>query len=289
MRAAPVMPAAPALPTLLMPKSLPMVRAVRASRELPARLGSAGAEAEAEAAAAAERAVLQTEAEVSGEADEPAMPPGRSAALTVAPPARSVWPYRRRAIIAVVAAALASFVGVAIIRGSGPAKRAGRPAVAAVMGAPVKAEVQVQAEPKAPAPSLSAAGAPPCASPPPSPSVTVRVVSHPSAATVLVDGVRVGRTPIDLVLARSAEGAKIKLRRGGYRSEVLAVVLDRDTELHVTMQPKPSSGTPPPPSKLDGNAPSPSPPPSKLDGNAPASPKPELDAALSPPPDSGAL
>ena len=66
----------------------------------------------------------------------------------------------------------------------------------------------------------------------------MRVTSRPAGATVLVDGVRIGHAPIDLVLARSAKGATIKLRRSGYRSETIPVALDGDAKLHVTMQPK---------------------------------------------------
>jgi hypothetical protein len=164
-----------------------------------------------------------------------------SAALTVIP-VKEPWLSRRRAAIAVAATALASFFGAALLRGSMGAHPA---AGSAQVQAPREVTPPPAAPPPPPPPHAPAVAPQPCAQLPPPPpppvptTIRMRVTSRPPDATVLIDGLRVGRTPLDLVLGRAERDATVKLRRSGHRSRSITVSLDRDLDLDLALQPRP--------------------------------------------------
>ena len=64
---------------------------------------------------------------------------------------------------------------------------------------------------------------------------SLRVTSEPTDATVLLDGVRLGRTPLALQVDRRGRAtATLKLRRQG-RAVRFAVPLDADVVQHVVI------------------------------------------------------
>jgi eukaryotic-like serine/threonine-protein kinase len=77
---------------------------------------------------------------------------------------------------------------------------------------------------------------PPPPAPPPAPTkVHVRIVTHPSDVTVLLDGKKLGHTPLDETVAADPGKHVIKLRRRGYVSQVLDVALDADVTQELTL------------------------------------------------------
>jgi eukaryotic-like serine/threonine-protein kinase len=59
-------------------------------------------------------------------------------------------------------------------------------------------------------------------------SITLRVTTDPSNATVVLDGERLGRSPIEMRFERSDEKVVLKVRKRGYRTKKQKVVLDGD-------------------------------------------------------------
>ena len=69
------------------------------------------------------------------------------------------------------------------------------------------------------------------AGPPPRPpptTIVLRVDTTPSDATVLVDGVRLGRSPLTVTLRRRERIGKLKLRKRGYVTRWVEIPLDAD-------------------------------------------------------------
>ena len=94
-----------------------------------------------------------------------------------------------------------------------------------------------------PAPSAPPALAPPVAPPrrpagPPSPTIRLRVVPEPADATVLVDGRRLGRGAVTLELPRDDRTVPVKVRRRGFRPQVVEVPLADDVQLEITLPPR---------------------------------------------------
>ena len=95
----------------------------------------------------------------------------------------------------------------------------------------------------APAPVVVASAAPAAAvavaPPPPAlpPTVTVRVVTTPVGAEVLVDGERVarGQTPLALTVPRGESNVKLTVRLRGYDAQVAEVMPDADSRLQLTL------------------------------------------------------
>ncbi|MEZ4364268.1 MAG: serine/threonine-protein kinase [Kofleriaceae bacterium] len=98
----------------------------------------------------------------------------------------------------------------------------------------------------------------------PTPPTTyrLRVTSEPSGATVSLDGVRLGRTPLDLEQPMLEGAGVLRLRRGGYRSKKLEIARDADLALDVRLDAEPAASndgwlssdlidkaTPPPPTE----------------------------------------
>jgi hypothetical protein len=107
-------------------------------------------------------------------------------------------------------------------------------------------------------PALRQPAAPPVITvvspPPPAPrpalpvNVSVRVNSAPAGADVVLAGEATprGQTPLTLTLPRSGASAQLLVRAKGYQENALAVTLDSDSRLEVTLTPLPVV---PPPSR----------------------------------------
>ncbi len=87
----------------------------------------------------------------------------------------------------------------------------------------------------APPAALTQPAPPPPAPPPPPPAkpaetstIHVRITTTPSDATVLLDGERLGRTPLDIERPRKAGPVVLKVRRKGYSTKKLDVDLNAD-------------------------------------------------------------
>lgn len=90
------------------------------------------------------------------------------------------------------------------------------------------------------APQLPAAAARPAhPEPPPAPTkVRIRIVTHPADATVLLDGKKLGHTPLDETVAADPGKHAIKLRHRGYATQVLDIALDGDIEQELMLVPQ---------------------------------------------------
>jgi serine/threonine-protein kinase len=91
-------------------------------------------------------------------------------------------------------------------------------------------------QPIAPVPVLvpAAAAVAPPPPPPPTPTrIVLRVTTHPDDATVVLDGVRLGRSPITLTLPVATDEVVLKVRKRGYRSKRSTVTLQRDLHWEV--------------------------------------------------------
>jgi hypothetical protein len=76
--------------------------------------------------------------------------------------------------------------------------------------------------------------------------VTVRVVSTPPGATVILEGKRLGKTPVDVRLPRR-ERTLLILRLAGHRERRERVVADRDRQLRLDLEPVAPARPPPHP------------------------------------------
>jgi PEGA domain len=66
--------------------------------------------------------------------------------------------------------------------------------------------------------------------------ITVTVTSRPAGATVTLDGVERGLTPLTLRVPRHAERRKLEIRHGGYRTLRKGVVWERDIDVDLTLE-----------------------------------------------------
>jgi hypothetical protein len=74
--------------------------------------------------------------------------------------------------------------------------------------------------------------------PPQAPSkVRIQIVSRPSDATVLLDGKKLGHTPLDETVAADPGKHVIKLRRARYATHRLDVTLDADITEDIALSP----------------------------------------------------
>ncbi|HEX4418276.1 MAG TPA: protein kinase [Kofleriaceae bacterium] len=103
-------------------------------------------------------------------------------------------------------------------------------AAAEATPAPVAARIP------APPPPMPAAKEPP---PPPAPTtIHVRIVSHPADATVLLDGKKLGHTPLDETVPVDPGKHVVKLRHRGYLTQSIDVTLDADLTQELTLSPQ---------------------------------------------------
>jgi eukaryotic-like serine/threonine-protein kinase len=73
--------------------------------------------------------------------------------------------------------------------------------------------------------------------PPPKPArIRLRIATHPSDATILLDSKKLGHTPFDDTVAADPGKHVMKLRRRGYTTQVLEVALDADVTEEITLQ-----------------------------------------------------
>ncbi len=136
---------------------------------------------------------------------------------------------RRHLLLPLVVGAVLAMVVVAVlvnVIGGGPAEVAPA-AVAPTSTRPPVAEVAPAAPP-----------APPPAAPPAAPTparVTVHVTSEPDDATVILDGERLGRTPLTVEVPRRPGPVWLKLRKRGYKPRKLEVDLGADVRWDLTL------------------------------------------------------
>jgi len=99
---------------------------------------------------------------------------------------------------------------------------------------PVTPPITASTRPESPPPAP-----PPPPSPPPAPAkVRVRIVTHPADATVLLDGKKLGHTPLDETVGADPGKHVVKLRHRGYAAQVLDVNLDADITQDVMLVPQ---------------------------------------------------
>jgi len=177
---------------------------------------------------------------------KPAMPvdPMIGANLVLARTRR--WSRLRWVAAAAVLGVLAA-VGYAVMRNAGNAAAGAKSPPVPAPTAAHKPET-----PPSPSPSPSPPRAPtpaPAPTLPPAPAkVRVRVVTHPSDATVLLDGKKLGHTPFDEKVPAEPGKHVMKLRHRGYVTQVLEVELGSDISQDVTLaaqSPQPQPSTPP--------------------------------------------
>jgi hypothetical protein len=80
---------------------------------------------------------------------------------------------------------------------------------------------------------------PPPLPPPPAPTeVRIRIVTHPADATVLLDGKKLGHTPLDETIAADPGKHVMKLRHRGYATQTLDISLDADVTQELSLVPQ---------------------------------------------------
>jgi len=84
-------------------------------------------------------------------------------------------------------------------------------------------------------PQVSPSPAPPAPAPA---KVRVRIMTHPADATVLLDGKKLGHTPLDATIDADPGKHVVKLRHRGYAAQVLDVNLDADITQDVMLVPQ---------------------------------------------------
>jgi hypothetical protein len=67
--------------------------------------------------------------------------------------------------------------------------------------------------------------------------IRVRIVTHPADATVLLDGKKLGKTPLDETIDSDAAKHVFKLRHKGYATHRLDLALDTDITQDVALTP----------------------------------------------------
>jgi hypothetical protein len=151
--------------------------------------------------------------------------------------ARSGWGGRVRWLaLAVLFAAIAAASYLVIRDDSGAAAGSASP-----VAPPPPPPAAARAPQGAPAPSKPVhPPAPPLPeAPPPLPTmVRVQIVSHPSDATVFLDGRKLGKTPLDEAVAADAAKHVFKLKRKGYAMARLDLELGADVTEEVTLIPQ---------------------------------------------------
>ncbi|HET7502249.1 MAG TPA: serine/threonine-protein kinase, partial [Kofleriaceae bacterium] len=109
----------------------------------------------------------------------------------------------------------------------------------AVAGSPVPPPVVPPAwarAPQVPAPPRPLHPDPPPPEPPPAPTkIRIRIITHPSDATVLLDGKKLGHTPLDETVDPDPGKHVVKLRHRGYVSQSLDVTFDADVTQELTL------------------------------------------------------
>jgi serine/threonine-protein kinase len=118
--------------------------------------------------------------------------------------------------IALAVAAVVLLV-LLLVRGAGDAESAALPPPAAA--APVPAAASPAAEP----------------APPRRDEIRLRVDTTPPGATAILDGKRLGRTPIDMRIAPSSRDGQLDLELPGYRSATRSIALDRDGRFRIPL------------------------------------------------------
>jgi hypothetical protein len=125
--------------------------------------------------------------------------------------------------------------------------RSSSKAVAGSASTPVIPPVAARA-PQVPAapPKPPLAPPPPAPLPPSSPvpaKVRVRITTHPSDATVLLDGKKLGHTPLDEAIDAEPGKHVIKLRHRGYVTQLVDIGLAADVTQDLTLAPASPSGS----------------------------------------------
>jgi eukaryotic-like serine/threonine-protein kinase len=150
----------------------------------------------------------------------------------VQPAAEPIPRSRLRTYLAVLVAVVAVAAGVAVVlplarTGSNPPPETARPADVPAAGSAFPDQADEQArEPAAPSPPAEAAA-----------QIRLRIASSPPQATVVVDGKLLGQTPLDVDIAATSHPSTVEITREGFRAESRRLVLDRDAQLDISLQP----------------------------------------------------
>jgi len=208
---------------------------------------------------------------------------------------RRYWPWVVGALVAALTGALVTMIATAV-SDDNRAQQAARNQQQAGAGTQAVQPVPAPrpAPPPAPVPEKKTEPTPPEKDPivramAASEEQTVRLLvsSHPEGATVYreSDGVRLGKTPLEVRARRGRGEAVFILRRNGFRAERLAVPVDKDQERLVALRPQRASvptrsrGVPvPPPTETR---------PDSGTATTPAEAEDEADAEPTETPDSG--
>ena len=153
---------------------------------------------------------------------EPPPPPAAAAAQ----PTRRIR-RGRRVLVGLVASLLTALAAIVMV------VTTERTPVAPEVAAPVEPVVAAPAPAPAPPERETPRTKP---KPPPAKTVLLRVTTDPSNATVVLDGERLGRSPLELSVARSDDKVVLKVRKRGYRTKKKKIVLDGDViwDLHLS-------------------------------------------------------
>jgi eukaryotic-like serine/threonine-protein kinase len=136
----------------------------------------------------------------------------------------------RPLLIAAILVAAALAVGViAMIAGRVDHSSGGPPIGAAVRRDP--APTPPAPRPPAPPPPLPAVVGPPAPA-----TVTIQVTSVPDGATVLLDGGRLGKTPVTATIPASDAEIVLKIRKRGHAPQKMVVPADRDVSWDVRLR-----------------------------------------------------
>jgi serine/threonine protein kinase len=158
--------------------------------------------------------------------------------------ARTQRSSRLRWIGAIAVLGVLGGVGYVVTRDSGKAVAGSKAPPVPAPTAPHTPEVAASPPPL---PAHPAPVPPPAPTRPPEQSkVRVRVVTHPGDATVLLDGKKLGHTPLDEKVTVEPGKHVMKLRHRGYVTQVLEVELGSDISQDVTLAPQsPQPSSPP--------------------------------------------
>jgi hypothetical protein len=147
--------------------------------------------------------------------------------MVVARPERPTMPTARRPspliwivplVIAVVAAGAAWTIHEGYL-GAHPQSRHDAGGLAVLVSDAAHADAPIDAMPAVALPS----------------HVHLHIVTTPSDATVLLDGKRLGHTPLEIDVPADTETHTLKIRRRGYETHVYDVLLDDDLTQDITL------------------------------------------------------
>ena len=143
----------------------------------------------------------------------------KPSAPRVPPPKRNLVPWLAGGAVLVAGAGVALYYGMHTSGEAAPTKPGPDAAVVAI-------DAPAAVDAPAAAPSIDASAT----------DITIRVSSNPPGATVLLDGKKLGKTPLEVKMPHSSVTVELKIRRDGYASKRVNVTLDKDVEVTATLK-----------------------------------------------------